>query len=59
MVANLRGNFWKGKKMCYHGNDGNQRSVYILAPDDINLDGLEDVKERTAHVIATCYSNEL
>lgn len=34
--------------MCYNGSDGNHRGGYILGENDINLDGLKEVKEVTA-----------
>lgn len=43
--------------MFSSGNNGNHRSGYILAQDNINPDGLKDVneRERMVHVIPTCY----
>lgn len=32
----------------FNGNDGNYRSGYILGENDINLDVLKKVKEKTA-----------
>ena len=55
MVDNVRDSLWKVKQMCYNGNNGNYTSGSALGEDNINLDGLKDVKEITAHLFATCY----